>query len=286
MYTNYLQSFSFFLFKLYIFFDIIIIGEVFLLKNNRWKGILTVFFFLTTLVSVGYICYENFFEVYSEPKNSIEKTEENYSEEKAKNTELDVNSRLVQSLYNKVGLSKNSYDRYKIYESNDNLLVKEMSDEDKLALVYTNLPSYSFDIVPNHNLQQAISSYQIVLSPDWANFISYDDINLEFRRLFGYDETFSKDSIIRADSASLQCYIYNSSLDGYILYSTVGGIEAPISYQGRIVSANKNEKEITITEEVSATPPEGNPSIVGIYVYTFHIDDDGMYSFVSRIKEE
>lgn len=256
------------------------------MKNNRWKGILTVFFFLTTLVSVGYICYENFFEVYSEPKNSIEKTEENYSEEKAKNTELDVNSRLVQSLYNKVGLSKNSYDRYKIYESNDNLLVKEMSDEDKLALVYTNLPSYSFDIVPNHNLQQAISSYQIVLSPDWANFISYDDINLEFRRLFGYDETFSKDSIIRADSASLQCYIYNSSLDGYILYSTVGGIEAPISYQGRIVSANKNEKEITITEEVSATPPEGNPSIVGIYVYTFHIDDDGMYSFVSRIKEE
>lgn len=264
------------------------------MKTNKFLVVLVIIFFLTTLAGASYFCYDNFFKVDSETKDDTS-VEENSTEEKNNKEEtLDVNSRLVQSLYNKVGLVDDSSNRYETYKKSDNILVSEMSDEDKLALVYTNLLSSSFKTIPNENLEQEISinnskynfKYQLLLnSYGWVNFVSFSDVELKFKELFGQDVTFSKESIIREDSDSLRIYVYNNALNGYIEYSNVGGIEGRISYKGRVVSAKKSDKNITITEEVTATPPEGSPTTVGNYVYTFNIDDDGMYSFVSRIKE-
>ena len=264
------------------------------MKINKVLVVFVVIFFLTTVAGVSYFCYDNFFKVDSETKDDTS-VEENSTEEKNNKEEtLDVDSRLVQSLYNKVGLVDDSSNRYEVYRKSDNILVSEMSDEDKLALVYTNLLSYSFQTLPNENLDQEIitnnsnynSNYQLLLtSYGHINFIPFSDVELKFKELFGQDATFSKESIIREDSDSLRIYVYNNNLNGYVEYTNVGGIEGRISYKGRVVSAKRSDKNITITEEVTAVPPEGSPTTVGNYVYTFNIDDDGMYSFVSRIKE-
>lgn len=264
------------------------------MKTNNFLVVLVIIFFLTTLAGASYICYDNFFKVNSKTKDNTS-VEENSTEEKNnKEEKLEVNSRLVQSLYNKVGLVDDSSNRYEAYRKSDNILVSEMNDEDKLALVYTNLLSYSFQTLPNENLDQEIitnnsnynSNYQLLLtSYGYINFIPFSAVELKFKELFGQDATFSKESIIREDSDSLRIYVYNNNLNGYVEYTNVGGIEGRISYKGRVVSAKRSDKNITITEEVTAVPPEGSPTTVGNYVYTFNIDDDGMYSFVSRIKE-
>ena len=243
---------------------------------------------LVILAGISYILFKDDIRT----TNNKEKVDTDRVETSSSIETLDINSRLVQSLYSKVGLVNDLHNRYATYGESDNLLVSEMSDEDKLSLVYTNLLSHSFKTVPNENLDQEITTnnssynYQLLLtSYGYINFIPFSDVELGFKELFGQNETFSKGTTIRADSDSILIYVYNNFLNGYVLYSNVGGIEGRISYGGRIVSAKKSDKNITITEEVTATTPEGNPATIGTYIYTFNIDDDGMYSFVSRIKE-
>ena len=264
------------------------------MKINKVLVVFVIIFFLTTVAGASYICYDSFIKVDSEIKDDTSVEENSIEDKNNKDEMLDINSRMVQSLYNKVGLVGDSSNRYETYKKSDNILVSEMCDEDKLALVYTNLLSYSFQTLPNENLDQEITTnnsdynfnYQLLLtSYGHINFIPFSDVELGFKELFGQDATFSKDSIMRVDSDSLGIYVYNNTLNGYIEYTNVGGIEGRISYKGSVVSAKKSDKNITITEEVTAVPPEGSPTTVGNYVYTFNIDDDGMYSFVSRIKE-
>lgn len=260
-----------------------------MLKNNKLLLFFTILFFLVAVSSLGYICYDNFKD---DDKVDVKNKQNNGST--IKEEELDINSRLVRSLYSKVGLVKNSSNRYESYKDNDNLLVKDMSDEDKLALVYSNLSSSLFDTIPNNDLEQSISiegsnynyDYELFLnSYGWVDFIDFSLVELEFKTLFGNNATFSKDSLIRADSSSLLYYVYNEDLNGYIPYSTVGGYEGGISYVGKVVGAFKTSKNIIIKEEVTIVTPEGDSKSIGIYDYTFSIDDDLMYSFVSRVKE-
>lgn len=263
-----------------------------MLKNNKLLFFFTILFFLVAVSSLGYICYDNFKD---DDKVDVRNKQNNGSTIKeVGEEELDINSRLVRSLYNKVGLVKNSSNRYESYKDNDNLLVKDMSDEDKLALVYSNLSSSLFDAIPNNDLEQSISiegsnynyDYELFLnSYGWVDFIDFSLVELEFKSLFGNNASFSKNSLIRTDSSSLLYYIYNDDLNGYIPYSTVGGYEGGISYVGKVVEAFKTSKNIVIKEEVTTVTPEGDSKSIGIYDYTFSIDDDGMYSFVSRIKE-
>ena len=285
---------SFFLLKIYIFFDIVRIREVVSLKSNKVLVILVVFFFLITIVSVSYIGYDFF----SQERESVE--EQNNADE-----ELDINSRLVQSLYGKVVLDDDTNYKYFMYENNDNYIVSDASSSSKLTLAYFNLKAtdvrtLSSDISDLSSLSQTNTisglDYSYVLDNEefdngvrsyyTVSFIPYDKMNNSYRDLFGDDAVIDKSIPIKTDYYNVRYYIYNEILDGYVPYITEGGGTSGSYFIGKVAKAIKSDKEILIYEFVEEVPLgdgiEGaSPST---YVYTFQVEDDG-YTFVSRIKE-
>lgn len=297
LYTICLRIFtgtSFFLGQSIYFFDIVRIREVISLKSNKVLVVLVIILFFTTIASVGYSWYD-FFNQESE---SVE--EQNNADE-----ELDINSRLVQSLYGKVVLDDDTNYKYFMYENNDNYIVSDASSSSKLTLAYFNLKAtdvrtLSSDISDLSSLSQTNTisglDYSYVLDNEefdngvrsyyTVSFIPYDKMNNSYRDLFGDDAVIDKSIPIKTDYYNVRYYIYNETLDGYVPYITEGGGTSGSYFIGKVAKAIKSDKEILIYEFVEEVPLgdgiEGaSPST---YVYTFQVEDDG-YTFVSRIKE-
>lgn len=264
------------------------------MKSNKVLVILVIFFFLTTIVSVCYIGYDFF----SQESESVE--EQNNADE-----ELDINSRLVQSLYGKVVLDDDTNYKYFMYENNDNYIVSDASSSSKLTLAYYNLKAtdirtLSSDISDLSSVLQTNTisglNYSYVLDNEefdngffsyyTVSFIPYDKMSNSYRDLFGDDAAIDKSIPIKTDYYNVRYYIYNETLDGYVPYITEGGGASGSYFIGKVTKAIKSDGEILIYESVEEIPLGDGIEVASpsTYVYTFQVEDDG-YTFVSRIKE-
>ena len=87
-------------------------------------------------------------------------------------------------------------------------------------------------------------------------------------------------------------YYYVKEYDAYFEYhAEVGGTTGPGGYETSINSAYKEGRNLIIYEDVKMTSYEtedlNKPTVKEFYnVYTFELEDDGMYKFVSRVREE
>lgn len=253
------------------------------MKSNKILVVFVTLFFLTTVGSVSYICYDNF--VNKNITNEVEKDTDNDTIE-----ELDINSRLVQTLYNKVVLSGDSYYKYFMYDS-DNYVVSDASEESKLTLAYFNLTNKNFVDIGIEELNNTVlipgfSDYHILnVVNNTVSFIPYNSLLVVYQDLFGSDVTIDKSVPVSIDSYGGIYYVYNESLDGYVPYMRVSGETSASYYTGSVVRAEKSNKEIVVYEEVKEIYYDDTEINHATYVYTFNIDDDGLYSFVSRVKE-
>lgn len=262
------------------------------MQINKILIVLAMFFFLTTIAGVCYIVSENFL-TNNLSTNQTEEVSNNQNEE-----ELDIDSMLVEYLYSKVVLNGESYVKYFMYEDNDNYIVSEASEESKLTLAYNNLKSKDFAYVSTDTLEETMvipgytySDYSLgyhTLDTEngYTTFFSYDSLLLAYKDLFGEDETFDKDEIIKTDAYMIKYYVYNEELDGYVPYVTEGGGTSSSYFSGKISKAIKSNNKILIYENVEEISLDSNTNVSNptVYIYTFNIDDDGMYSFISRVK--
>lgn len=258
------------------------------MQQNKTLSILVVIFFLTTLVGAIYIGYNEFFVIETV---SDEETDNNINVE-----ELDINSRLVKSLYDKVILNDNTAYKYFMYES-DNYNVSTASLESKLTLAYFNLKNDDFEMVSTVNLPVTTMiegfSYQYHLNTTsntsnslLVSFIPSEKLELAYRDLFGDEEIIDKSIPIRTDIHNVMYYIYNADLDGYISYITEGGGTSSSYLVSHLTRALKSDKTILLYEEVNNYQNNTNELLETTnYVYTFNIDSDGLYTFISRVKE-
>ena len=253
------------------------------MKSNKILVVLVIIFFLTTVGSVSYICYDNF--INKNITNEVEKDTDNDTI-----VELDINSRLVQTLYNKVVLSGDSYYKYFMYDS-DNYVVSDASEESKLTLAYFNLTNKNFVDIGIEELNNTVlipgfSDYHILnVVNNTVSFIPYNSLLVAYQDLFGSDVTIDKSVPVSIDSYGGIYYVYNESLDGYVPYMRISGETSASYYTGSVVRAEKSNKEIVVYEEVKEIYYDDTEINHATYVYTFNIDDDGLYSFVSRVKE-
>ena len=264
------------------------------MKSNKVLVILVIFFFLTTIVSVCYIGYDFF----SQEGETVE--EQNNTDE-----ELDINSRLIQSLYGKVVLDDDTNYKYFMYENNDNYIVSDASSSSKLTLAYYNLKAtdirtLSSDISDLSSVLQTNTisglNYSYVLDNEefdneffsyyTVSFIPYDKMSNSYRDLFGDDAAIDKSVPIKTDYYNVRYYIYNETLDGYVPYITEGGGTSGSYFIGKVTKAIKSDGEILIYESLEEIPLGDGIEVASpsTYVYTFQVEDDG-YTFVSRIKE-
>ena len=86
-------------------------------------------------------------------------------------------------------------------------------------------------------------------------------------------------------------YKYIPKYDRYFEYQTSGGVTTgPGGYVTKLEKALKEGNKIYIYEDVVVEKYDGNDNKIGTenyyMVYTFELEDDGMYKFISRVKKD
>ena len=260
------------------------------------KNVVIVILGLVIIGLIGVIFYQN----NKKDTNANVVKDDNGSEEEV----LDVNGRLVLDLYNEVVISGDSFNKYWYFENSDKYLVKDASEESKMALLYHDLKQTDFksgshvdSSVPltvnvknfyrNKEEEAFLAKQDTQIAGDYyiSSQIDYDKVNLLYQKVFGNDKVVDKSIPIQISNFG-GFYIYNDTVKAYILYLEETGGTSMTEYRGSVTKAIKNKDSIIITEKVELVDTANNSvTEVGNYNYTFKKDTDSMYSFVSRIKE-
>lgn len=268
-------------------------------KKKTNKGFIAVIIILVLLLvgSIGFIVYDKLLVTDSVSSEKSDVKDDNKSDVKdSKEKELDINSRLVQSLYNKVTI-KNSDWLY--YDKNTNFNVNSDGVERiKMNLVGINLNDKNhnyIDCTDNNGIPANSSDgYFSVCSAnkqwqasDLQSGYSRSYIESVYKDLFGSDVKLDKTQPIYIGQFSCEAYHYVESLDQYVRYLAECGGATCNQITTKLTKAVKNSNEIKIYESFEdigcgSEDPKKNYT----YVYTFELDEDGMYNFVSRVAEK
>lgn len=299
-------------------------GDVFMEKKKSSIGYIIVIILLF-LGFGGYILVDQGI-IKLDVFNKKEEVKEEKKEDKKE--ELDINSRLVQNLYNMVTTKGiNSFSTNWIYSSYKNVNDKnkesfyanKASEEIKMNIVGINLDSSNRKLVSCDNTNISIPGvykeapfdheygmlythceynemqreYNLNKSPQSVYNYYYDRSYVEtvYKTIFGKDAKLDTSAFIATNEYRGNNYVYVEEYDAYYEYiKEVGGTAGPESYEPSISSAFKEGKKLNIYEDVKRTTYENEDLSKPIveefyYVYTFELEDDGMYKFVSRVKE-
>lgn len=260
-------------------------------KNNG----VVIFLVVVVVLLLGYIGYTSFGKVTN--KNETVTSDKDRVDSGSKNNTpttkdetLDINSSLVQNLYNKVVLTGDNFYKYWFYNDSDNYQVSSASESSKLALVYHNLKKSDFSVIQDAtNIKKTISlndSDYTLQENSPTGFIPYERVEQTYKELFGSSDTLNKSEPMRVGPYVIEYYVYDESVNGYVDYLTVGGGATGSFYHGTVTGAVRTGDTIVITEKVDFSENAdgtGKVTSTANYQYTFKLSGD-TYSFVSRVK--
>ena len=258
-------------------------------KSNKGVILLIIFLILIILALVGYICYDKGIIFNNTQEQEVEDNTQNNKTE-----ELDINSRMIQELYHKVSTTSTGgcYANWMYGESGE-FDIETSSEITKMNIVGYNLSTAMRTIITcdeNTNIPDTITNHFGATSQSICKMYQNDGLNPEYayskayieymyHNIFGDSKKFDSSVVVGVDS--LKTYKYIEALNAYVLYDFAGGgtCEKPNDY--KLIKAIKNDNKIKLYEE--ETNSISNETTT--YVYTFELEDDGLYSFISRIKE-
>lgn len=260
-------------------------------KNN---GIVIALIVVIVLLLSYIVGYTSFFKVTN--KNGTVTSDKKKVDTGSKDTTttkdetLDINSSLVQGLYNKVVLTGDTFYKYWFYNNSNNYQVSNASESSKLALVYHNLKKSDFSIIQDatnvkKNITLDNSNYTLQENSS-TGFIPYERVEQTYKELFGSSDTLNKSEPMRVGPYVTEYYVYDESVNGYVDYLTVGGGATGSFYHGEVTKAVRTGDTIVITEKADFSENDdgaGKITSTENYEYTFKLSGD-TYSFVSRIK--
>lgn len=281
-------------------------------KEKKVNGKIVVIIILSVLLlaAVSYIGYDILFV---KEESSIGNQKSNKNRKSTKEKELDIHSRLVQTLYHKVTSDENGWtifwryaDAGVNYSHGDLSLtdfnINNASEEVKMKLVELNLKDAEKQWIEcsTANIPKQVDVYRSVC---YANELDithngsqygYTKSYVEsiYKELYGTHAELDTSVDIYTDMNTVGKLVYINSLDMYVFYQTEGGgTSGPGGYSTKISKATSNGKTIKIEQAVTKTEYQDDSSpispIISNYtlVYTFRLDSDGMYNFISRVKE-
>lgn len=272
-------------------------------KKNNSVGVIVILVVLVILLG-GYIVFDNFIKNNSD--NITEESSKKESNNSMEEVNLDINSNLVQFLYAKVSNPSTSNSCNAEWFFNDvsneskNLTVASMTEKQKMNLVGLNLNSSKEQNIECDNSIPDTSNYYMSVcyayKDKYVSQTGYSKKYVEtvYKSLFGENAVMTNESIITPDSI----YIYNNSKDMYIKYlsesgSLIGTTCGPISYKLELEKAVKKDNSVLLYEKRTETNQEyeNNGTVVpagtktSVNIYTFKLDNDGIYRFVSKNNE-
>ncbi len=266
-------------------------------ESSKGKNIVIVLLFLVILCLGGFIVYTNtnLFQQVQSGEKQTNQEEENQTDEK----EIDINSRLVQTLYKSVTDSKGMTKDFIIsphwmYSSQDKILVSSMEEESKMSLVYINLPWNAFSHVDCKS--EGIDASKVIdnisygsclpnesETSDYYNAISKEEVENVYYKLFGTSKKIDTSIPINTTGGKSVVYVYIPQLNQYIRYFFITGGAIQGEVTAKITRAVQKEDQLQIYEQVTTTGLENQEEN---YIYTFKLEKDGMYTFYSREKQK
>ena len=267
------------------------------INNSRSKNTVIIILVIALLAVLGYLVYDQFFVSL---KENVNDKEDNSSDI----VSLDINSRLVETLYNKVvdfdGSTSGTYnDYFWLYpDMYQDFYVDEATEEEKMNFVGMNLNENKAQYVSCDDItvntietESNITYYSVCYNNTLWNThnsqigYSREYVETVYQDLFGKDAVLDTELYISPNKYSQPRYYYDESLDMYVEYMMDGaGGTSGLSFTSKVTRAEQdnNTKEVRIYETL--TREEGVTGIEPEYqfVYIFKQEDDGMYTFVSR----
>lgn len=269
------------------------------IKEKKSNGSKVVIFILVVLLlgACTYIAYDKL--IVKEDNSKNEAVEEN---KKVKEENLDVNSRLIQSLYNKVSTGEQTKEeancRFNYFYIDKDFYADKAEEEQKMELVGYMLNKKHLEYYGNTNVIPAKIVNLNVDNKPTQYYYTKVYVEKLYKDIYGVNSKLDTSVVIHTDSYGVALYSYVEAINGYAEYSAEGGGTCgPEGSYATLTKAVKAGDEIKIFETVNRIAFGDDAEIDGIqykdgqtisetnYIYTFKLDSDGMYSFVSRIKE-
>lgn len=282
-------------------------------KNKSSVGKVILVILLLILFLVG-----GFFggKYYTESKK--EETKETKEEKEVeKEEELDINSRLVRYLYNMVTYdAKESCFNDWEYRASTNIDPKSRTDGNykydsskqgdvEMNLVGRNISrnqaEYEFSLENIPKVEGRLKSEINSDGSESGTTFSYskDYVETVYKSIFGAESKIDTSLPIKLDLFGAEELHFDSKSNKYyVSYIETGGTCGPGGLELKFDKAISKGKTLKIYQNVSniSYKPNADGSISNDsknkieekykYVYTFELEDDGMYKFVSRVKEK
>ena len=280
------------------------------IKEKKSNGSKVVIFILVILLlgACAYIAYDKLMVKEDISNNNVQ------GNKKIKEENLDVNSRLIQSLYNKVSTGEQKKEDasciFNYMYGDSDFYSEKATEEEKMRIVGRVLSPgkvYSGDesLIPDKIDNDTIEIMSIIAynkDNDKSIFTEkyYDRKYVEntYKELFGTDSKLDT-SVTFENVSTAGLYSYVPAVDKYLLYLVEGGgitTCGPTSTYATLTKAVKVGDKIKIFEKETGIAIEdttidnksytkGQVASENNYIYTFKLDKDGMYSFISRVKE-
>lgn len=247
-------------------------------KKKKKKNKLARFYFFIILCLVGALVYFNFAHQNEVARLNEECTPVSTSGEVKK---LDLNSTIVQDLYAKVKTSLR-----------EDLASTDFNDQMKLYLTYRQL-AYSEFYESNCNLFSATAMEPFacvessVVSP---MAFKEEDLQREVKKLFGDNVEIANANIQLGEGTCIGGYQYIAERGEYVQGTCTQNTATTFKMDKELVKAESKESVITLYEEVKYYNAEGLnlPERLksGTYVYTFKLDMNYNYVYVSKELQE
>lgn len=196
---------------------------------------------------------------------------------------LDVNSRLVQSLYVTVHDFKSS-SPYWMYQNENSSNISSMTEVNKMVLTYLNLKGVDFQSVENcSSLTQSLPDYGKLVCGERTK-IYREDVQRSYSEIFGDKAQITTATAMKVDP-KYETYVYDATIDAYLLYTRATETDKPTKtsfrYNYDIYKAEKIGNIIQIYESLEVTNSSGGVELTTKYRYTFEFGDDMLYSYTT-----
>lgn len=192
---------------------------------------------------------------------------------------LELDSTLVQDLYGKVRTTLR-----------EDLALFDLNDQLKLYLAFRNIPTGKF-YESNCNLFSETAMEPFTCKADFTPLaFKEEDLKLEVKKLFGDDVELPLTNINLGNGSCLGGYQYIPDRGEFVQGYCGSRNSTSYKMEKELIGAYSKEAYITLKEKVRYIGAEGNtvPAHLrsGTYIYTFKLDMNYNYIFVSKEIEQ
>ena len=266
------------------------------MDNNKSNGV-NIFLVILLVISFAVIGWlgNNYYSSMNNKSNNTGNKTDNEEIVDGGVVKLDINSSLVQLLYNEVSYDLDTpswYLNQKIYSMeysiDKDFIVADASEQIKMHVVGNILLGRESSYASSVPDRSDVGRHALSLEREYDHYYTKDQVEAIYHQLYGRNAKLDTSVVIGTGLFDLKKYAYDTSSNNYYSYfSDGGGTTGPGGYTAKLDRAIKSNDTITLYQKVKKFDGDEGNNLAEEFelVYTFNIENDD-YVFVSKVKEK